>query len=140
MPINIKHIIPAIETGVINITLLVTGIMAIIVSVAEMGELVQAKKTDSDLYRTHIASIALATASFTAAAAKMTGSFAIYFLCVVAIVFGAILIGITSKSIDDRKNAQNTDIYRLNILTLVFGILTVIVGVGLLILKIMFGI
>ncbi len=132
-----------IGIGIIGI-LFIASIMAMSTSVLEMNNLVKAKQTDSDIYRTHIACISLSTAgiigSIISVVTKATDNIiAVYLLIFLSILFGAIAIGTTSKAIDDgrNKNQTETDEFKMNIATLFFAILLLAFCIGYIVIKIM---
>lgn len=132
-------IIGKLEDTAVNAILFLTGIVAISASIAEMNEIVKAKQTDSDLYRTHIACVSLALTSVIVSIVKVTGPFAIYILSVVLILLGAITMGVTSKAIDDKRNKgqTETDLYKLNVAALCIAIFGIVVAVIVIVLKVM---
>jgi hypothetical protein len=132
-------IIGKLEEAGVSGVLFLTGIVAISASIAEMIELQKAKQMDSDIYRTHIACVALGLAGIITAIVKFTGQFAIFMLIVVLIVLGAITIGVTAKAIDDKRNKgeTETDLYKLNIAALCIAIFGIVVGVIVIVLKVM---
>jgi len=131
-------IVGKLEDNGVNAMLFVAGFVILCVTIAEMIEKLNAKQTDTDLYRTYIASLALSLTSVIVSLVRFTGQFSIYILIVVLILLGILAIGTTSKEIDDKSKAdkKETDIYKLNVAGLIVAIIGIVFGAIVITLKI----
>jgi hypothetical protein len=133
-----------IEDILVAATLFISSIMIMVASIYEMNDLVKAKQTDSDIYRTHIACISLTTAglagSIIAFLTRFASMFVIYILIVILILLGVMAIGTMSKAIDDKrkKGETETDAFKLDATALFCAIAAVCVGAGVIAMKVMY--